>query len=95
MDFREKKYVMIITAEDERYDRGEAGLDFFSNHPWEGVLENILIGNNFEELYNDGSCEGLFFQLYSTDSGKCISRGTLDPNSPKEEIEEFEKGELK
>lgn len=85
------KYLMIITSEDERYERNECGLDFFSNNPWEGLLEEIVCGDSFEELYGDGKNEGLFYQLYHVKTGKRIGRGIFEPDSPREEIEEFEK----
>ena len=41
-----KKYVMIVTAEDERYGNPGYGLDFFADNPWEGILNDIVFGNN-------------------------------------------------
>lgn len=84
------KYLMIITAEDERYMRGEVQLDFFSSHPWEGLFVDVVKGNTFEELYGDGNYEGLFYQLYETDTGHRIGCGIFDPDAPKEEIREWE-----
>ena len=86
-----KKYVMIVTSEDERYETGEKDLSFFGDHPWEGKLVGFVFGNSFDELMGDGRFEGLFQQTYETDTGKKLSYGFLDPNTPKEEIEEFEK----
>lgn len=86
-----KKYVMIITSEDERYHSGEVGLDFFTNNPWEGTLEEIVFGDNSDELYGDGKNEGLFYQLYETDTGERIGRGIFEPDSLTEEIEQWEK----
>lgn len=87
---KEYKYVMIITSEDERYASGEKDLGWFGEHPWEGILEDIVFGNNWEELFGDGRNEGLFYQLYSTETGKRIGYGSLDPDTPREEIEEWE-----
>lgn len=84
------KYVMVVTSEDKRYTSGEVGLDFFSNHPWEGLLVDIVSGNSFEELYGDGKHEGLFYQLYETSEGYRIGSGTLDPDAPREEVREWE-----
>lgn len=86
----EKKYMMIVTSEDERYRR-VCDLDFFMENPWEGLLEEVVFGNNADELYGDGRNEGLFYQLYHMETGKRISYGTLDPDYPEEEIEEWEK----
>lgn len=33
----DKKYVVIVTAEDERYGTAGYGLDFFANSPAEGI----------------------------------------------------------
>lgn len=87
----EKKYVMIVTSEDERYENDEVQLDFFWDNPWEGLLVDIVYGDSWDELFGDGHNEGLFYQLYSTETGERIGYGSLDPDSPREEIEEFEK----
>lgn len=86
-----KKYVMIVTSEDERYGHDGIQLDFFWDNPWEGLLEEIVYGDSWDELFGDGHNEGLFYQLYSTETGERIGYGSLDPDSPREEIEEFEK----
>ena len=88
---KEYKYVMIVTAEDERYESGEKDLSWFGEHPWEGYLVEIVFGNSFDELMDDGSNEGLFQQTYEMTTGKRLSYGFLDPDTPREEIEEFEK----
>lgn len=87
----EKKYVMIVTSEDERYGHDGIQLDFFWDNPWEGLLVDIVYGDSYEELFGNGDNEGLFYQLYSTETGERIGYGSLDPNSLREEIEEFEK----
>ena len=87
----EKKYVMIVTSEDERYGHDGIQLDFFGDNPWEGLLVDIVYGDSWDELFSDGHNEGLFYQLYSTETGERIGYGGLDPNSPREEIDEFEK----
>lgn len=91
MENNKYKYVMIVTSEDERYENGEKGLDYFGDHPWEGTLEEIVFGNSFDELYGDGRNEGLFQQTYEMETGKRLSYGFLDPETPREEIEEYEK----
>lgn len=93
MENLNKKYVMIITSEDERYEAGEKDLCWFGEHPWEGILVEIIFGNSFDELMGDGKHEGLFQQTYDMETGKRLSYGFLDPITPREEIEEWEKGE--
>lgn len=85
------KYVMIVTSEDEKYEKGETDLSFYACEPWKGLLEEVIYGNNAEELYGDGKREGLFYQLYETETGKRIGYGTIDPDYPREDIEEWEK----
>ena len=84
------KYVMIITSEDERYESGEKNLSYFGDHPWEGILEEIVFGNSFDDLYGDGRNEGLFQQTHEMETGRRLSYGFLDPETPREEIEEYE-----
>ena len=102
----DKKYVMIVTAEDERYGTAGYGLDFFANSPAEGILNDIVYGDNLEELMvsSDGeSNEGLFYLLYrmkKNDSGIStgikIGSGTVDWSAIEEEIllEEKKRGEM-
>lgn len=103
----DKKYVMIVMAEDERYGTAGYGLDFFANSPAEGILNDIAYGDNLEELMvsSDGeSNEGLFYLLYrmkKNDSGIStgikIGSGTVDWSAIEEEIllEEKKRGEKK
>ena len=103
----DKKYVMIVTAEDERYGTAGYGLNFFANSPAEGILNDIVYGDNLEELMvsSDGeSNEGLFYLLYrmkKNDSGIStgikIGSGTVDWSAIEEEnlLEEKKRGEKK
>lgn len=84
------KYVMVVTSEDERYEKGIFGLSDYADNPFEGQLEAIIHGDNFGELYGNGEHEGLFFVLWDEESRKRISYGVLDPDTPREEIEEYE-----
>lgn len=90
-NYKNYKYVMIVTSEDERYENNEKDLSWFGEHPWEGTLKEIIFGNSFDELMGNGENEGLFQQTYSMETGKRLSYGFLDLNTPREEIEEFEK----
>ena len=90
------KYVMIITSEDERYRNGKedsVGLDFFADNPWEGAFVDVVFGNDFDELFENGKHEGRFYQTYDIKTGKRVGYGSLDPDTSREEIEEFEKEE--
>ena len=91
MKNKEYKYVMIVTEEDERYESGEKDLSYFGDHPWDGKLEEIVFGNSFDELFGDGKHEGLFQQTYEMETGTRLSYGFLNPETPREEIEEWEK----
>lgn len=84
------KYVMVVTSEDERYEKGIFDLSDYADNPFEGRLEAIIHGDNFGELYGNGEHEGLFFALWDEGTGKRISYGVLDPDTPREEIEEYE-----
>lgn len=93
-----KKYIMIVTAEDERYGDGY-DLGFFSDHPWEGILNDIVLGDNLSELMisSDGEDnEGLFYVLYAIETvngistGRKIGIGTVDGSAIEEEIQEYE-----
>lgn len=84
------KYVMVVTSEDERYEKGIFDLSDYADNPFEGQLEAIIHGDNFGELYGNGEHEGLFFVLWDEETGKRISYGVLDPDTPREEIEEYE-----
>lgn len=88
-----KRYFMVITAEDDRYNNGKEDsqpLTYWVDNPWDGELVEAVFGNNIDELFGDGENEGLFYQLYSTITGRRISAGVLDPDSPREEIEEYD-----
>lgn len=90
----DKKYTLIITSEDSRYSNGEKQLSFYSENPWEGCLEGILNFDNISELNQPGEYEGLFYQLYSNESGLRIGYGTIDPDYPRLDIEQFEKSQI-
>lgn len=84
-----KKYTMIVFEEDERYGSNGIGLDFYSDNPAEGLLSDIVQGNNLEELMysSDGiDNEGLFYLLYNNETGKKIGSGTVDFEAIEEEI---------
>lgn len=85
-----KKYVMIVTSEDERYENDEVQLDFFWDNPWEGKLEDIVYGDTLEDLISVGDYEGLFYQLYSTETGERIGYGGLNFDLLEDDIKEWE-----
>lgn len=88
-----KKYVMIVTEEDNRYDGKRYSCDFYANAPWEGNLSDIVYGDNVDELRigSDGKDnEGLFYMLYSTYDGERIGSGTISFDMIEEEIASYE-----
>lgn len=87
-----KKYVMIITSEDERYHR-IVQLGFFTDHPWEGRFECCIDGDNFRELCEEikkADVEGLFYQLYENEYGNRIGYGVVDCDAIEDDINEYE-----
>lgn len=93
-----KKYVMIVTSEDERYNPnypvgGGVQLGFFADNPWEGRFECLIEGDNADELGEEikrCDCEGLFYQLYENEIGNRIGYGTVFYDAIEEDIEEYE-----
>ncbi|HAU87073.1 MAG TPA: hypothetical protein DCW90_16765 [Lachnospiraceae bacterium] len=94
-----KKYVMVITSEDDRYnpnapyDGVGVQLGFFADHPWEGRFECCIDGDDFEELCDEikrTDVEGLFYQLYENENGERIGYGTVDYGAIEDDINEYE-----
>ena len=94
LEHRDKKYLLIVTGEDERYENGKVGLTFFADHPEEGNFKCIVEGNNIEEIFNENDIEGLFYQLYETNGFSKSSYGSVDYDRIEEEIEEYENRKL-
>ena len=92
----DKKYLMIVYQEDERYGTKGYGLDFFIDNPAEGILSDMVFGNTADDLMisSDGeSNEGLQYILYAIEDGLGwrIGSGTMDYDVILEEIGEYEK----
>ena len=90
---KDKKYMMIVTEEDERYDGKNVQLGFYANNPFEGKLSDIVYGDNVDELQisSDGhDNEGLFYVLYATEDGTKVGSGTVEFSAIAEEIQEYE-----
>ena len=90
---KDKRYMMIVTEEDERYDGKTVQINFYSENPFEGKLSDIVYGNNVKELRisSDGhDNEGLFYVLYATENGDKVGYGIVDFDAIAEEIEEYE-----
>lgn len=84
-----KKYTMIVFEEDERYGKDGVQLSFYADNPAEGLLSDIVQGDTIEELMHssDGfDNEGLFYLLYSNDTGRRIGAGTINFEAIEEEI---------
>ena len=82
------KYKIIITQ--ENYKKSDS-LAYFSDYPEEGkYVDTIYFYNPDQYLDILKLYEGLFYQLFDLESGEIIGPGMLDPDSPVEEIREFE-----
>ena len=82
------RYCMIVTAEDERYGK-EKDLGYWAEHPEDGLLQDIVFGQNIDTLIKPEN-EGLFFQLYDMETGHRIGRGSIDWGIIEEEIDQYE-----
>ena len=89
-----KKYVMIIFVEDERYNGKEYNCDFYANAPWVGNFLDIVYGDNIDELRDDGRYEGFYYVLYATENGRRISYGCIDFDSIDTEIWTYEEEKI-
>lgn len=78
-----KKYTAIITSEPDG-----KGMDYISDHPWEGNLEATKEFDTVEDLCE---YEGFFYQLFDNRSGRRIGYGMIDDEYPAADIHEFEK----
>lgn len=92
----DKKYLLMVYQEDERYGTEGYGLDFFVDNPAEGLLSDMVWGNNAEELMisSDGQDnEGLQYILYAIEDGlgRKIGSGTMDYDVISEEVGKYEK----
>lgn len=95
-----KKYCMVVYAEDDRYGTAGHGLDFFANNPTDGILQDIIFGDNLKELMQstDGNDnEGLFYILYALfvnadgqETGVRFDSGTVDWVAIDEMIRDYE-----
>lgn len=85
-----KKYIMIVTSEDERYGTEGYQLSYWSDNPWDGLFVDAVCGDTEEELFEQGDYEGLFYQLYSNETGERISYGMIDCYIS-EEFDEYER----
>lgn len=86
-----KKYYMIVTEEDASYASGEHGLNYFANAPWKGSIVGVFDGNYAEAMLCNGATEGLFYQLFVSETGERIGYGIIDRDSIEEDIVRFEK----
>lgn len=81
------KYTCIITSEADLPDKQ---LDYFSDNPWDGNLEEVIMFNTIGELFQH-DVEGLFYQLYENEHGTRLGYGMVDPDYPAADIQDFEK----
>ena len=95
-----KKYCMVVYAEDERYGTPGHQLDFYSDNPSDGILNDIIFGDNVKELMQstDGhKNEGLFYYLYALgvnkygeETGTKFDSGTVDWSEIGDMIQDYE-----
>lgn len=81
------KYTCIVTSE---ADIPGKQLDYFSDNPWEGNLEEVIQFNTVEELFQH-DIEGLFYQLFENEHGTRLGYGMIDCDYPGTDIMEHEK----
>lgn len=77
----EKRYVMIVTAEDDRYGSNGYQLDYWVNNSWDGDLIGIIQANDAAELeskINEEDYEGMFYVLYDRNLRRMIDSGCID-----------------
>ena len=85
------KYTCIITSEADLPDKQ---LDYFSDNPWDGDIEEVIMFNTIGELFQH-DVEGLFYQLYENEHGTRLGYGMVDPDYPAADIQDFEKKSVK
>lgn len=85
------KYTLIVTSE---ADIPGKHLDYFSDNPWEGNLEDVIQFDTVEELdAYMGDIEGLFYQLFENEHGTRLGYGVIDCDYPETDIRDFENPE--
>lgn len=93
------RYKIIIT--EEHYDKKrkhsnekppyDSYLSYFTDHPEDGTyLDTIYFYEPSHLMDILKLYEGMFYQLFSVKENKLIGKGSLDPDSPVEEIREYE-----
>lgn len=91
-----KRYMIIITSEDDRYTADDEGYNlwYWEDHPYDGVLEDVVFVDTADELFDKyPQHEGLFYQTYDLNTGKRIAYGAIEFNMIAEELEENEEKE--
>lgn len=85
-----KRYMLIITTEDERYNPGDGySLAYWADHPEDGLLEDVVFVDTAEEFFeNYPQHEGLYYQTYDLVTGKRIAYGIVDYTALSDELEE-------
>lgn len=86
----DKRFMLIITSEDERYEPegGGYGLSYWSDHPYDGLLEDVVFVDTADEFFKKyPQHEGLFYQTYDLTTGKRIAYGIVDCSALLDELE--------
>lgn len=83
------KYLLIVTCEPG--DDEEKRLDYYSDHPWEGLLQGVLHFNTLEEISEIlAEYEGQFYQLFEMEHGYRLGYGMICDEYPESDIFQYE-----
>lgn len=83
------KYLLIVTCEPG--DDEEKRLDYYSDNPWEGLLQGVLHFNTLEEISEIlAEYEGQFYQLFEMEHGCRLGYGMICDEYPESDIFQYE-----
>lgn len=83
------RFLLIVTCEPG--DDDEKRLDYYSDNPWEGLLESVLHFNTMEEIREIlAEYEGQFYQLFERKHGYRLGYGMICDEYPESDIRQYE-----
>lgn len=89
-----ERFLLIVTCEPG--DDDDKRLDYYSDKPWEGLLESILCFNTMEEIWEIlVEYEGQFYQLFEMKHGYRLGYGMICDEYPESDIRQYEDSLLK
>lgn len=89
-----ERFLLIVTCEPD--DDDDKRLDYYSDNPWEGLLESILRFNTMEEIWGIlAEYEGQFYQLFEMKHGSRLGYGIICDEYPESDIRQYENSLLK